>query len=169
MSAYSARIALFTALICAGLLATAFYMEYVTGLVPCALCLAQRAMFALIGVACLLYMLPFYVSRLVFAVLSFVGSGLGVWLASRQLWLQSLPEDQVPACGPDIYFMIERFPLADSLQTMLLGSGSCAEVQWTFLSLSIPGWTLLFYILTALVSVYLMRFRGPRPFRLFND
>ncbi len=169
MSAYSARIALFTALICAGLLATAFYMEYVTGLVPCALCLAQRAMFALIGVACLLYMLPFYASRLVFAVLSFVGSGIGVWLASRQLWLQSLPEDQVPACGPDIYFMIERFPLADSLQTMLLGSGSCAEVQWTFLSLSIPGWTLLFYILTALVSVYLMLFRGPRPFRLFND
>lgn len=169
MSAYSARIALFTALICAGLLATAFYMEYVTGLVPCALCLAQRAMFALIGMACLLYMLPFYTSRLVFAVLSFVGSGIGVWLASRQLWLQSLPEDQVPACGPDIYFMIERFPLADSLQTMLLGSGSCAEVQWTFLSLSIPGWTLLFYILTALVSVYLMLFRGPRPFRLFND
>lgn len=169
MSANSARIALFTALICAGLLATAFYMEYVTGLVPCALCLAQRAMFALIGVACLLYMLPFYASRLVFAVLSFVGSGIGVWLASRQLWLQSLPEDQVPACGPDIYFMIERFPLADSLQTMLLGSGSCAEVQWTFLSLSIPGWTLLFYILTALVSVYLMLFRGPRPFRLFND
>jgi disulfide bond formation protein DsbB len=169
MFAYSARIALFTALICAGLLATAFYMEYVTGLVPCALCLAQRAMFALIGVACLLYMLPFYASRLVFAVLSFVGSGIGVWLASRQLWLQSLPEDQVPACGPDIYFMIERFPLADSLQTMLLGSGSCAEVQWTFLSLSIPGWTLLFYILTALVSVYLMLFHGPRPFRLFND
>ena len=169
MSAYSARIALLTAFICTGLLATAFYMEYATGLVPCALCLAQRAMFALIGVACLLYMLPFYASRLVFAVLSFFSSGLGIWLASRQLWLQSLPEDQVPACGPDIYFMIERFPLADSLQTMLLGSGSCAEVQWTFLSLSIPGWTLLFYILTALVSVYLMLFRGPRPFRLFNN
>jgi disulfide bond formation protein DsbB len=168
MFAYSARIASLTALICAGLLVTAFYMEYVTGLVPCALCLAQRAMFGLIGVACLLYMLPFYASRLVFAVLSLIGSGLGIWLASRQLWLQSLPEDQVPACGPDIYFMIERFPLADSLQTMLLGSGSCAEVQWTFLSLSIPGWTLLFYVLTALVSVYLMLYRGPRPFRLFN-
>ena len=168
MSAYSARIALLTSLICAGLLATAVYMEYVTGLVPCALCLAQRAMFALIGVACLLYMLPFYASRLVFAVLSFVCSGLGIWLASRQLWLQSLPEDQVPACGPDIYFMIERFPLSDSLQTMLLGSGSCAEVQWTFLSLSIPGCPLLFYILSALVSVYLMLFRGSRPFRLFN-
>jgi len=168
MSSYSARIAFVTALICAALLTTAFYMEYVSGLVPCALCLAQRVMFALIGIACLFYMLPFYASRLIFASIGLISSGLGIWLASRQLWLQSLPEDEVPACGPDIYFMIERFPLADSLQTMLLGSGSCAEVQWTFLSLSIPGWTLLFYVLTALVSIYLMIFRGPRRFRLFK-
>ncbi|MFZ8871399.1 MAG: hypothetical protein ACO2YC_08295 [Litorivicinaceae bacterium] len=41
-------------------------------------------------------------------------------------------------------------------------------MQWTFLTLSIPGWTLLFYVLTALVSVWLMLFRGPRPFRLFK-
>ena len=168
MSSYSARIAFVTALICAALLTTAFYMEYVSGLVPCALCLAQRVMFMLIGIACLFYMLPFYASRLIFASIGLISSGLGIWLASRQLWLQSLPEDEVPACGPDIYFMIERFPLADSLQTMLLGSGSCAEVQWTFLSLSIPGWTLLFYVLTALVSIYLMIFRGPRPFQLFK-
>lgn len=168
MSSYSARIAFVTALICAALLTTAFYMEYVSGLVPCALCLAQRVMFALIGIACLFYMLPFYASRLIFASIGLISSGLGIWLASRQLWLQSLPKDEVPACGPDIYFMIERFPLADSLQTMLLGSGSCAEVQWTFLSLSIPGWTLLFYVLSALVSIYLMIFRGPRPFRLFK-
>jgi disulfide bond formation protein DsbB len=65
--------------------------------------------------------------------------------------------------------MIERFPLADSLKTMLMGTGSCAEVQWTFLTLSIPGWTLLSFIVTALVSVYLMIFRGPRPFRLFKN
>ncbi len=168
MSAYSSRIAFLTALLCIALLATAFYMEFVTGLVPCALCLAQRAMFAVIGISCLLYMAPFYASRLLFACLAFLSSGLGIWLAARQLWLQSLPEDQVPACGPDIYFMIERFPLADSLQTMLMGSGSCAEVQWTFLTLSIPGWTLLFYVLTALASVWLMLFRGPRPFRLFK-
>ena len=51
MATYSARLALLTALTCAGLLATALYMEYVSGLVPCALCLAQRATFALIGIA----------------------------------------------------------------------------------------------------------------------
>ncbi|MEC8694794.1 MAG: disulfide bond formation protein B [Pseudomonadota bacterium] len=169
MATYSARLALLTALTCAGLLATALFMEYASGLVPCALCLAQRATFALIGIACLLYLLPFYTSRFIFSLAAFISSTLGVWLASRQLWLQSLPEDELPACGPDIYFMIERFPLTESLQTMLMGSGSCAEVQWTFLTLSIPGWTLLFYLLTACISIVLMIFRGPRPFRLFKN
>ena len=168
MATYSARLALLTALTCAGLLGTALYMEYLSGLVPCALCLAQRATFALIGIACLLYMLPFYTSRLIFSLAAFISSTLGVWLASRQLWLQSLPEDEVPACGPDIYLMLERFSLTESFQTMLMGSGSCAEVQWTFLTLSIPGWTLLFYLLTACISIVLMIFRGPRPFRLFK-
>ena len=106
---------------------------------------------------------------LIFGLLSFVSSGLGIWLASRQLWLQSLPEDQLPACGPDIYFILERFPIFDGLKTMFFGSGNCAEVQWTFLNLSIPGWTLLFYVFTALVSVWLIIFRGPRPFRLFKS
>ena len=169
MATYSARLALLTALTCAGLLATALFMEYASGLVPCALCLAQRATFALIGIACLLYLLPFYTSRFIFSLAAFISSTLGVWLASRQLWLQSLPENEVPACGPDIYFMIEQFPLTESLQTMLMGSGSCAEVQWTFLTLSIPGWTLLFYLLTACISIVLMIFRGPRPFRLFKN
>lgn len=154
---------------CVALLGTALYMEFVSGLVPCALCLAQRGMFALIAVACLLYLIPAYRLRLICAFTSLLGALLGIWLASRQLWLQSLPPDQVPDCGPDIYFMIERFPFAQSLETLLLGSGSCAEVQWTFLNLSIPGWTLLWFIALALGSVWLGAARGARPFRLFND
>ena len=169
MSAHSSRIALVTALMCLVLLSVAFYLEFVSGLVPCALCLAQRVMFGLIGIGCLLYLLPFYGSRLIFGLLSFVSSGLGIWLASRQLWLQSLPEDQVPTCGPDIYFILERFPIFDSLKAMFFGSGNCAEVQWIFLNLSIPGWTLLFYVFTASTSVWLIVFRGPRPFRLFKS
>ncbi|HBX26776.1 MAG TPA: disulfide bond formation protein B [Gammaproteobacteria bacterium] len=169
MSVHSSRIALVTALMCAMLLSVALYLEFVSGLVPCALCLAQRVMFGLIGIGCLLYLLPFYGSRLIFGLLSFVSSGLGVWLASRQLWLQSLPEDQVPACGPDIYFILERLPIFDSLKAMFFGSGNCAEVQWIFLNLSIPGWTLLFYVFTASTSMWLIIFRGPRPFRLFKS
>lgn len=169
MIVYSARIALITALICASLLATAFYLEVVLGLEPCALCLAQRIMFAVIGVGSLFYTMPFYTSRLVFGFICFMASVLGMWFASRQLWLQSLPKNEVPNCGPDIYFMIERFPIIDTLQNMFLGSGNCAEVQWTFLSLSIPGWALLFYIFTAISSAWITLFKGPRPFKLFKN
>lgn len=169
MARLSPYLAFAMAFSCIALLATALYMEFVSGLVPCALCLAQRAMFALIALACVLYLIPSYSFRLACAITSLLASVAGIWLAGRQLWLQSLPPDQVPDCGPDIYFMIERFPLTESLQTLLLGSGSCAEVQWTFLNLSIPGWTLLWFIAMALGSLWLGAARGARPFRLFND
>lgn len=77
-------------------------------------------------------------------------SGLGVIFAvaggsfsSRQIYLQGLPADQVPACGPDISYMFENFPLMDALSLLLRGDGNCAEVAWTFLGISIPGWTLV--------------------------
>ena len=38
------------------------------------------------------------------------------WLSVRQLWLQSLPKDQIPACGPDLSYMLEAFPLATLLR-----------------------------------------------------
>lgn len=169
MAAYSSRIALLIALVCAGLLATAFYMEIALNLVPCALCLGQRMIFAVIGISSLIYMLPFYTSRFLFSLSCCIASALGIWLASRQLWLQSLPENEIPSCGPDIYFIIERFPIIDTLQNMLFGSGNCAEVQWTFLSLSIPGWTLVFYILIFVSSVWIAIFKGARPFKLFKN
>lgn len=169
MAAYSSRIALITALICAGLLATAYYMEIVLDLVPCALCLAQRIVFGVIGICCLLYLMPLHSTRLTFGILVLTSSAIGIWLASRQLWLQSLPKDELPSCGPDIYFLIEHFPLIDSLRNMLLGSGNCAEVQWSFLSLSIPGWALIFYSLTLISSTWMTLFRGPRPFKLFKS
>ena len=63
-----------------------------------------------------------------------IGSGFSL----RQLWLQSLPADEVPACGPRPDYMLEVFPLSDVLKAMVMGTGNCAEVTWTFLSLSIP-------------------------------
>lgn len=164
----ASKIAVLIGISCLGLLATALYMEYQSGLVPCALCLAQRAAFVVIGVAAVLYLLPSYRAKLAFACLAMLGASLGIWLAGRQVWLQSLPPDQVPACGPDIYFMLDRFPFADTFQTLMMGSGNCAEVQWTLLGLSIPGWTLLWFIAMWIGSLIMLMRRGPRPFRLFN-
>ena len=128
------------ALVCFGLLASAFYMEYVLYLEPCPLCMAQRLVFGLFGLVGLV--MAFNPTRVrTFAVLGALIGLSGLALATRQLYLQSLPPELVPACAPGLYFMIERFPLLEVLSAMLTGTGECADVQWTFLSLSIPGWT----------------------------
>lgn len=79
---------------------------------------------------------------------------LGGSFSSRQLWLQSLPPDQVPACGPALDYLFENFPLMEVLSVMLRGDGNCAEVSWTFLSISIPGWTLVAFIGLALFNIW---------------
>ena len=129
--------------ICGALLGTAFYMEYMWYLEPCPLCMAQRLAFAGFGLVGLIAALtPPTAGRV--RALSITGlafSLLGLYLAARQLWLQSLPPDQVPDCAPGIYYMMQSFPLLEVISTMLTGSGDCAEVQWRWLGLSIPGWT----------------------------
>jgi disulfide bond formation protein DsbB len=42
--------------------------------------------------------------------------------------------------------MIETMPLNDVLTQVLKGSGECADVQWTFLGLSIPEQTMLLFV-----------------------
>ena len=159
--------ALFTliALACAGVLAVALYMEYMMGLEPCPLCMLQRMAFVGLGLVALLAALigpRGWGVRLGGGLLA-IPALAGMGLAGRQLWLQSLPEDAVPPCGPGYDYLRETFPLTEVIRMAFEGSGDCAEVQWTFLGLSIPGWTLVFFAATAVAGLFLL-FRGPgRP------
>ena len=75
-----------------------------------------------------------------------LASAVGGALATRQLYLQSLPEDQVPACGPGLDYLVDVFPMQEVIQMVLVGDGSCAEVVWTLFGISLPGWTLVGFI-----------------------
>ena len=55
----------------------------------------------------------------------------------------SSAQDQVPACGPSLDYLLDVFPLMDVLQMVLAGDGSCAEVSWQLLGISIPGWVVI--------------------------
>jgi disulfide bond formation protein DsbB len=133
---------------CTGLMATGFYMQYVMHLYPCPLCITQRVFIVAVGITALLGFLfnPRATGRKIFGIFGILFAAIGSCFSIRQLWLQSLPEDQVPACGPDIAYLLENFPLLDALSVMLRGDGNCAEVVWTFLGISIPGWTLVSFI-----------------------
>ncbi len=145
------------ALVCAGLLAYAYYLQYFEGQDPCPLCLVQRffyyGIFIALGVGALHG--PGRKGAIAYSVAALVFAAGGLATAVRQVWLQHLPADQVPACGPDLYFMVENLPFARMLQLLLRGSGQCAEVHWTFLGLSIAEWSLAWFVLFAAFALAL--------------
>ncbi len=143
-------------LACAALLGFGYYLQYVQGLEPCPLCMFQRVAFMGLALVFLLAAMHHPAGtwgRRSYGILLGLVAAAGGALAGRQLWLQSLPPDQVPACGPDLDYMLEAFPLMETILTVLQGSGECAEVSWTFLGLSIPGWTLLAFLGLGLVGL----------------
>ena len=153
------------ALACAALLGFGFYLQYGKGLEPCPLCLVQRGFFIVVMAVCIVAALhaPRRTGTSVYGAVAGLFALGGAAVAGRQVWLQHLPPDKVPACGPDLYFMMENFPLSRTLRTLLSGTGECAAVDWTFLRLSIAEWSLLWFVGLFLYAVWVMRAKLQRP------
>ncbi len=126
------------------------------GLEPCPLCILQRIMVMATGLIALVAALhnPHQTGIRVYGALVTISAITGGGISGRQLWLQSLPEDEVPACGASLDYMLEIFPLTDVLSMVLSGDGTCAEVVWTFLGISIPGWTLVGFVGLAAIGIF---------------
>jgi len=137
------------ALFAGGLIAFALYLQYIKHQDPCPLCMVQRVVFIVIGVLFFIATLhnPQRIGSRVYAVLIGLFALLGVSVASRHIWIQHLPADKVPACGPGLDYMLQNFPMADVLKELMHGSGECAAKGWTFLTLGIPEWSLIWYLL----------------------
>ena len=139
----------FGVLACVSLLAYALYQQHVAFLDPCPLCIVQRIAFMALGVVFLIGALhaPGGIrARRVYgvaaALVALVGAGVSAW----HVRLQHLPADEVPSCGPGLEYMLDAFPLREVLVKVFAGSGECAEVDWTFLGLSMPAWTLVWFV-----------------------
>lgn len=145
------------AAVCAALLGFGYYLQYARGLEPCPLCHVQRGFFyAVMGVFILGAVHgPRRAAGIVYGVLTALFAAGGVAAASRQVWLQHLPADKVPQCGPDLFFMLENFPLGTTLQKLIQGSGECAKVDWTFLGMSIAEWSLAWFVALAAYALWL--------------
>ncbi|MBC7780014.1 MAG: disulfide bond formation protein B [Proteobacteria bacterium] len=147
---------------CFALIAFALYLQYAQREDPCALCIFQRVAVIAMGVVFLIGALHAPRRRGVraYAALLVVLGGLGSAIAGRHVWLQNLPKDRIPECGPGLEFMLQQFPFAEVLALVLRGSGECAAAGWRFLGLTIPAWTLLWFLgLSALAVVVAARAR----------
>ncbi len=141
---------------CTFLMGVALYMEHQMHLEPCPLCVFQRVgVVAVAGIALLAALHnPGKTGVNVYGYLVIGAAAAGGSVSMRQLWLQSLPADEVPACGASLDYMMDTLPFLDVVSTVLSGDGSCAEVAWSFLGLSIPGWTLVGFVLLALAGLF---------------
>ena len=151
--------------ICVALMAAALTMQYALKLDPCPLCVLQRVLvIALAGVFLVAAVHnPGLVGRRVYGILIVLLGALGIAVAGRHVWLQNLPADQVPECGPGLEYLLDAFPLTEALSLVFRGSGECADVQWMFLGLTIPGWTLVVFTVFTLAGLILIATRLAMP------
>lgn len=140
-------------LICCGLLGFALFSEYYWQMYPCPLCIFQRVAVIVMGVFFLLGALfaPKSRARWIPVVGVWIGAAFGLAVAGRHLWIQSLPADQVPSCGPPLDYMFSAFPFAKVLKLVFTGSGECAKVE-PILGLPMPAWTLFSFAMLALLA-----------------
>ncbi len=155
-------------LMCVG--ATAFaviYLQGTLGLEPCPLCTATRLLLLIQAALFLLAFLhnPRQLGQRLYALLGLLTLASGAAVSIRHIWLQSLPADKVPECGPGLEYILQSFPLKEAVRLIFQGSGECAEVQWQLLGFTIPQQTLiLFGLLLLIVCRQLFRKSNRRYF-----
>lgn len=141
-----------------GLMSYGIYAERVLYLDPCPLCITQRMFYVGIGLFAFIGLCTMKVSwlqRLTAALMALSALG-GIGTAGRQVWLQHLPKDQVPECGPGLQYWLENEPWLQTLSLLFKGDGNCAEVVWTFLGFSMGEWSLAWFVVLLLVALTLL-------------
>ncbi len=138
------------------LLFARFYLEEFLDLAACPLCMTQRVFVAGWGLFAFIALLhnPSAWGNRVYGGLCALSAVGGAAVAGRHVWLQHLPEDQVPACGPSLEYMLDTLPFGEVLSLVMMGDGNCAETLWTFMGLSIPEQTLVLFAVATLISLW---------------
>jgi len=140
-----------------GLLIFALLLEHFRNLTPCPLCVFQRIFFGVMGVLFLFAAIqnPKKIGQRIYLIFIFIVGLLGVAAAWRQLWLQANPvHAATTSCVPGLTYLLKVLPLSEAFKIMLNDPSNCAKVDWTFLHLSIPAWSLIWFILLLLFCCY---------------
>lgn len=144
-----------------------FFLQRYMGFSPCPLCIFQRIGLMVMGGFALIAAVfnPKAIAiRLILWLGSLAGIGWAAIVAGRHVWLQHLPADQVPSCGPGLDYWLDTLPMQQVLKEVFAGSGECASIDWTFMGLSIPEQSLILFSILILVHLLIL-WRIVRPIR----
>lgn len=142
-------------LACVGLMAYALYAQEVLELYPCPLCISQRIFVIAVGLIALVALIHNpgrAIFRRIYAGLGMLAAVVGGVVAGRHVYIQNLPEDEVPACGPGLDYIFDTFPFFEAVTVLFQGDGNCADVDWQFIGLSMPAWVLIAFVGLLLVN-----------------
>jgi disulfide bond formation protein DsbB len=146
------------ALLCLSLLSSAYLLEHVKELHPCPLCLLQRLVFWTLTLIFLIGAIWPHNRKLRLWLSSSVlfFSALGILLAGRQVWLQSLPPDQIPPCTAGFERLLAFHSIPETLQIVISSSGECGVVDYRIFGFSLALWSLAIFILLILYGGILL-------------
>ena len=148
-------------LACVALLAYAIYLQLHDGLEPCNLCIFQRIAFAALGLVFLVGGLhgPRAGGRRVYGVLLGLAALGGIDIAGRHVWIQMFPSPTA-SCGVPLSFMRETMSTSDVIRKVMTATGNCGDIDWTFLGLSMPWWSLVWFVLLGAWGLFAAFRRG---------
>ncbi|AQU83004.1 MULTISPECIES: disulfide bond formation protein B [unclassified Halomonas] len=147
---------------CILMMAVALGLEHIGGLEPCPLCIFQRVAVIAAGIVfaiAAIHSPAGRVGKVIYGLVALIAVGTGAFIAGRHVWLQSLPADQVPSCGPGLEYMMDILPMQDVVAMVLTGSGECAEIDFVLLGLSLPAWTFIGFAIMAIVPLRMLFFK----------
>jgi protein dithiol:quinone oxidoreductase len=148
-------------LVIGGLVADAvFYLQGELALEPCPMCILSRYTFVAIAVVALVAAIhgPRNVALKVYGGLIALLGLVGIGISIRHSYLQHFPPPDV-ACGADLDFIVNTFPLSQALPKIFSGSGSCSKIDWVFLGLTIPEWALVWFAIFTATAIWVAFFR----------
>jgi disulfide bond formation protein DsbB len=142
--------------VCVTLYAYALFVQFQLGIEPCPLCIFQRIAFIFMALFFLAGAIhdPRTTGRRIYALLLLLAACIGVGIAARHIWVQHQPPDPLAGCAPGWNYMVSNFPISKALKMAFTGDADCAQITWTFLGLSMPGWTLICFVLLGAGAVW---------------
>src|SRR5690606_10277625 len=97
---------------------------------------------------------PGRVGRRIYGALTALAAGGGAYIAARHVYLQHLPPEQLDGCAPSFEYALQNYDALKFLGTIFIRDQDCGVIDWTFLGLSMPTWTFVWFVILFVTALW---------------